>query len=152
MKATHFLMIPVAMLIASCAQTSNTSDTYQRGQAGQVETVNPGRVTSIEAVKLEGGTGAGTLVGALAGGLLGSQIGNGNAAHTAGAVGGAVVGGAAGSHIGQAMGSKRGLRISVKLDGGGSLAVVQEVNPREEFYVGDRVRVLGAGNSAKVTH
>jgi|LauGreDrversion2_6_1035139.scaffolds.fasta_scaffold75541_1 outer membrane lipoprotein SlyB len=149
----YTLIIPVAMLVVSCAQTSNTSDTYQRGQAGQVESLQTGRVISIDRVKLEGGTEAGTMFGAIAGGLLGSQIGSGRTSQIAGATGGALVGGAAGSRVGQAMGSKPGLRIGVKLDeGGGSFTVVQEVNPRESFYVGDRVRVLGSGNSAKVTH
>ncbi len=153
MKATHILMIPVSILMASCAQTSNTSDTYQRGQAGQVESLQTGRVISIDQVKLEGGTEAGTMIGALAGGLLGSQLGKGRTAGIAGATGGALAGGAAGSHIGQAMGSKPGLRIGIKLDGGGgTFTVVQEVNPRKTFYVGDRVRILGSGNSAKVTH
>jgi outer membrane lipoprotein SlyB len=152
MKTTYLLCFPLALLIASCAQPSLTGDTYQRGQVGQAESIETGRVTSIEPVKIEGGTGAGSLVGALAGGFLGSNIGHGRASNTAGAVGGALVGGAAGSHIEQSMNSRPGIRISVKLDRGGSLAVVQQVNPREEFYVGDRVRVLGSGNSARVTH
>jgi outer membrane lipoprotein SlyB len=152
MKTKYFLCIPVAFLVVSCAQPSLTGDTYQRGDVGQAETVNTGKVTSIEPVKIEGGTGAGTLIGGLAGGLLGSNIGSGRAANTAGAVGGALVGGAVGSHAEQAMGSKHGIRIGVRLDRGGSIAVVQEVNPREEFYVGDRVRVLGSGNSTRVTH
>ncbi len=129
-----------------------TGDTYQRGQVGQVQSVETGRVTAIQPVKIEGGTGAGSLLGAVAGGFLGSNIGSGRASNTAGAVGGALVGSAIGSHAEQSMGSRQGIQITVKLDRGGSIGVVQQVNPREEFYVGDRVRILGSGNSAKVTH
>lgn len=152
MKTKLLLCIPVVLLVASCAQSSLTGDTYQRNQVGQAQSVDSGRVTAIRPVKIEGGTGAGTLIGAVAGGLLGSNIGHGRASNTAGAVGGALVGGAAGSHAEQAMTSRPGLEITVKLDRGGSLAVVQQVNPREEFYVGDRVRVMGSGSSTKVTH
>lgn len=152
MKANLVLCIPLVILVASCAQPSMTGDTYQRGQVGQAQTVETGKVISVRPVKIEGGTQAGSLLGAVAGGFLGSNIGSGRSAHTAGAVGGALVGSAVGSHAEQAMNSRPGIEITVKLDRGGSLSVVQQVNPREEFYVGDRVRILGSGNSAKVTH
>ena len=152
MKTNLLCCLPLVILVASCAQPSMTGDTYQRGQVGQAQSVEAGRVTGIRPVKIEGGTGAGTLLGAVAGGFLGSNIGSGRASNTAGAVGGALVGSAVGSHAEQSMGSRQGIEITVKLDRGGSLAIVQQANPREEFYVGDRVRILGSGNSAKVTH
>ena len=152
MKTKLLLCIPVAILIASCAQPSLTGDTYQRNQVGQAQSVDAGKVTAVKPVKIEGGTQTGSILGAVAGGFLGSNIGHGRASNTAGAVGGALVGSAAGSHLEQGLNSRRGIEITVRLDRGGSLAVVQEVNPREEFYVGDRVRVLGSGNSARVTH
>lgn len=129
-----------------------TGDVYQKRDIRQAQSVNTGKITSIRRVKIEGDHGAGTLVGAVGGGLLGSQLGKGSAAHTAGAVGGALVGGAVGSHVEQSMGTRNGLEITVRLDQGGSISVVQEANPRELFYVGDRVRVLSSGGSTRVTH
>ena len=67
-------------------------------------------------------------------------------------MGGALVGSAIGSHAQQAASSRNGIEISVRLDGGGSLAIVQEVNPREPFYIGDRVRILGSGDRTRVSH
>ena len=152
MKTKLLLCFPVALMFASCAQDSLTGDTYQRGDTRQAQSVETGRITSIEAVKIEGGNQTGALMGALAGGFLGSNIGHGRASNTAGAVGGALVGSAAGSHVEQAMNSRNGIRISVRLDRGNTIAIVQEVNPREGFNVGDRVRVIGGGSGSRVTH
>ena len=128
-----------------------TGDTYSRNEARQAQSVSKGRITSIRPVKIEGDHTAGTIIGGVAGGLLGSQLGGGSTAHTAGAVGGALVGGAVGSHAEQAMGSRNGIEISVRLDQGGSVAVVQEVSRNEQFQVGDRVRVLTSGGRTRVS-
>lgn len=152
MKTKLLLSIPVAFLVVSCAQDSMTGDTYSRSDTRQAQDVKTGKVTSIRPVKIEGGNKTGALLGAVGGGFLGSNIGGGRAANTAGAVGGALVGSAVGSHAEQAMNSRQGIDITVRIDGGGSLSVVQEVNPREEFYVGDRVKVLTSGSGTRVTH
>jgi len=145
------LIAALPLLFASCAQDTLTGDTYSRSEAGQAQTVKNGRITAIRYVKLEGGSTAGTVVGGLAGGLIGNEIGHG-AGRTLATIGGAGVGAVAGSHAGQAIGSRQGIEIQVRLDEGGSLAVTQEVNPRESFEVGDRVRVLTGGNRTRVTH
>ncbi|MCX6874698.1 MAG: glycine zipper 2TM domain-containing protein [Verrucomicrobia bacterium] len=152
MKMKFLLGVPVAMLFASCAQDTMTGDVYQQRDTRQAQAVNAGRITSIRPVKIEGNHTAGTVIGGVAGGLLGSNIGHGRSANTAGAVGGALVGGAVGSHAQQAMGSRNGLDITVRLDKGDSVSVVQQVNPREDFRVGDRVRVLSSNDSTRVSH
>lgn len=152
MKSKLLLALPVAVLLSSCAQDTMTGDTYSRGEAGRAQYVQTGRVTSVRFVKIEGGSQAGTVLGAVAGGLLGSNIGGGRASHTAGAIGGAVVGGALGSQAEQSMSSRRGVEINVRLDQGGSVSVVQQDNPREAFFVGDRVRVLDSGGRSRVSH
>ena len=124
--------------------------TFSRDEARQAQSVSPGRITSIRNVKIEGGNTAGTLIGGLAGGALGSNIGSGRTSNTAGAIGGALVGGAVGSHAQQAMGSRNGIEITVRLDSGGSVAVVQEISANEQFSVGDRVRVLSSGSRDRV--
>ena len=141
----------LSICLVSCAQDTLTGDTVSRGEAGRAQEVRTGTITSIRPVKIEGGSLGGTLVGAGVGGLLGNQIGSGSG-RTAATVGGALVGGAAGSHVGQNVTSRNGLEIEVRLnDGGGRVSVVQEVNPRESFSVGDRVRVItGAGGRTRV--
>jgi outer membrane lipoprotein SlyB len=63
-----------------------------------------------------------------------------------------LAGGAVGSHVGQNVTSRNGLEIEVRLNEGGRVSVVQEVNPRESFSVGNRVRVItGAGGRTRVT-
>ena len=148
---TIIAIATLPLLFVSCAQQSLTGDTYSRDEAGQAQSVQQGRITSIRYVKIEGGTTAGTILGSVAGGVLGNQIGGG-AGKALATVGGAGLGAVAGSHAQQSMGSRQGLEIQVRIDGGGSLSVTQEVNPRESFSVGDRVRVLGNGSRARITH
>jgi outer membrane lipoprotein SlyB len=148
---TIIAVATLPLLLISCAQQSLTGDTYSRNEAGQAQSVQQGRITSIRYVKIEGETTAGTILGGVAGGILGNQIGGG-AGKTLATVGGAGLGAVAGSHAQQSMGSRQGLEIQVRIDGGGSLSVTQEANPRESFSVGDRVRVLGNGSRARITH
>jgi outer membrane lipoprotein SlyB len=152
MKSKLAFALATTLLFSSCAQDSLTGDTYSRGEAGRAQAVQTGRITSIRPVKIEGGSQGGALAGAIAGGVLGSNIGSGRASNTAGAIGGAMVGSAIGSQAQQAMTSRRGIEISVRLDQGGSVAIVQEVNPREQFSVGDRVRIISSGGRSRVSY
>ena len=87
-----------------------------------------GYVESVREVNLEGtrsGIGAGT--GAVAGGIAGSSIGHGRGA-ALGAVAGAVVGGVAGQAAEQGLTAKRGVEVTIKLDGGQMVAIMQEAD------------------------
>ena len=150
-KSSLLLATACPLLVVSCATTSNTGDTYTKSEAGRAQSVKEGRITSIQNVNIEGGTGAGTLVGAGAGAVAGHNIGSGSTDNTLGAIGGGLLGSAIGSNVQQRAGSKAGLNIVVKLDGGGSISFVQEANSRENFRVGDRVKVLYNGNKTRVS-
>jgi outer membrane lipoprotein SlyB len=63
---------------------------------------------------------------------------------------GAVAGGVAGQAAEQAATGTTGLEITVRLDSGQLIAVVQEAE--ESFRPGERVRVLRGGRSTRVTH
>lgn len=152
MKLKLILCLPLALLFSSCAQDSLTGNTYSRNDASQMQSVNRGRITEIRYVKIEGGNTAGTIVGGVAGGALGSNVGGGRTANTAGAIGGALLGGVMGSHAQQSVQSRSGIEITVKLDNGGSVAVVQELKGSESFKVGDRVRVLSSGGRPRVSY
>ena len=63
---------------------------------------------------------------------------------------GAVVGGLAGSAAEEGLTRKDALEITVKLDGGGMVAIVQEAD--EQFHPGEKVRLVENGSTTRVTH
>jgi len=152
MKTKLLVCLPVVMMFASCAQDTMTGNVYAQQDVRRVQSVHSGRVMRVHLVRIQGAPEGGTMVGGVTGAFLGSTIGQGYAANTAGAIGGALLGGAIGSHAAQEMGSRNGVEITVRLDEGGTVVVVQELNPREYFYVRDRVQVVTMGGYARVTH
>lgn len=142
-------MLLLVSLLAACA-SSRSGDVYTRDQARQEMLVRMGVVESIREVAMEGTkSGAGTIAGAAVGGVAGSHVGSGTG-QIVGAILGAVVGGIAGSAIEEGVTKKNALEITVKLDGGQIIAVVQEMG--EIFSPGERVRVLSGSGSTRVTH
>lgn len=154
MSSRWLTLIPVVGLLASCAQDSLSGNVYSRDEARTVQSVHPGRVVALRPVKIEGRSQTGALLGGVAGGLLGREIGGSRPGHTAGAIGGSLAGAAIGSHLEQSLSSRNGLEITVKLDKGDNVSIVQEVNPKQPwpFSIGDRVKVVYSGRSARVTH
>lgn len=143
------LALSVVVLGLSACTPAQTPNSFSSNEAMRAQPVAFGEVTAIRPVDIRPGqTRLGTGAGAVLGGIAGSQIGSGTAANTAGAVAGAVVGGAAGS---AAQGSRNtpGLEITVRLEGGSTVAIVQPGDIRD-FRVGDRVRVVGSSDNARV--
>ena len=144
-----FGLIVLMALVAGCA-SSNSGDVYTREQTRQVQTVKMGVIESVRMVKIEGTkSGLGTVTGAAVGGVGGSSVGHGKGSVVA-AVVGAVAGGLAGSAIEEGATRKDGVELTVKLDSGTLLAIVQEAD--EKFYPGDRVRILEGGGETRVSH
>jgi len=143
-----FAMATIA--VSGCAR-SLAGDTYQRGQAMRAQTVELGVVESLRPVNIEGRqSGAGAVGGAALGGIAGSTIGGGSRAHAAGAIGGAIIGGLIGNAIEKDATKANGVELTVRLDNGRMLAVVQEGHPNE-FRPGDRVRVLSDGYMTRIS-
>ncbi|MBN2060483.1 MAG: glycine zipper 2TM domain-containing protein [Deltaproteobacteria bacterium] len=129
----------LCIFITGCA-SSRSGQVYSRDQARQVHTIQYGTVEAIEPVTIEGTkSGLGTAAGGVAGGVLGSTIGKGSG-RTIATVLGAIAGGAAGTAMEEEGTKKDGIEITVRLDAGEAMAVVQEAD--EVFSIGDRVRVL----------
>jgi len=122
------LLVPALLpaILAGCASGLGGGD-YERKEARRVYEVKMGVVESVRSVKLEG-TASG--VGATAGG---------------------VVGGVAGAAAEEAATRKPGIEITVRLDSGRTIAVVQE-DTGEKFAPGERVRMLESGGQARITH
>jgi len=150
MKFTKlFLVATLSVLVAACA-SSNSGSVYKRDDARKVQTVKTGVVESVRSVKLEGTKSpVGTVAGGAVGGIAGSTIGHGRGS-AIGAVIGAVAGGIAGSAVEEGVTRKDALEITVKLDGGSMIAIVQEAD--EQFHPGEKVRIVENGETSRVTH
>lgn len=153
MKMTRKLgvaaMLALVSAVSGCASPGKGGSSYSREQAGREQTVRMGSVESVREVKLEGTrSGVGPGAGAVVGGVAGSTIGHGRGS-IIGAVVGAVAGGVAGQAIEQGVTAKRGVEVTVKLDNGQMVAVMQEAD--ETFRPGDRVRILSDGATSRVT-
>jgi outer membrane lipoprotein SlyB len=150
MKATRLIAVGLlSIFIAACA-SSNSGSVYSRDDARKVQTVRTGIVESVRSVKLEGTKSpVGTIAGGAVGGIAGSSIGGGRGSAIA-AVIGAVAGGLAGSAVEEGVTRKDALEITVKLDGGAIIAIVQEAD--EEFRAGDKVRLIENGSTSRVSH
>jgi outer membrane lipoprotein SlyB len=142
-------VVALAIVLGGCASGQGGSD-YTRAQARSVQEVQMGTVEGVRTVKIEGTKspiGAG--VGAVVGGVAGSTVGGGRG-QIAGAAIGAVLGGLGGAAAEEAITRETGLEITVKLDSGRTIAVVQGVDG-QQFAPGDRVRLLTGGGTTRVT-
>ena len=150
MRFSRLIMLLVLPAVLVACASSNSGSVYSREEARRVQTVKTGVVESVRQVKLEGTKSpVGTVAGAAVGGVAGSTIGNGRGS-TIAAVIGAVVGGIAGSAAEEGLTRKDGLEITVKLDSGNMVAVVQEAD--EPFSPGEKVRLLENGSATRVSH
>jgi outer membrane lipoprotein SlyB len=135
--------------VAAC-EPQPSPTTFTRNEAMRAQPVAFGRVVAVRYVDIRPGqTRLGTATGAALGAIAGSQLGGGTASNVAGGIGGAVAGGMLGSAI-QGSQVTRGVEVTVTLESGQTVAVVQPGEARD-FRVGDRVRVVGTADNARVT-
>jgi outer membrane lipoprotein SlyB len=147
--AMSLIALTSVATLAGCAP-SLSGNVYSREQARSEQPVRIGVVESVREVRIEGTrSGVGATAGAIIGGIAGSSIGHGRTAQV-GSVVGAVAGGVAGQAGEQVATGKTGLEITVRLDSGQLIAIVQEAD--EAFRPGDRVRVLRGHDASRVTH
>jgi len=132
-------MVVATLGLGGCA-SSMSGDVYSRDQARKVQRVDEGEVIMVREVTIEGTkSGLGVVAGGALGGVLGSMVGGGKG-QTLATVGGAVAGGGAGAAVEEAATRQKGLEITVKLDNGEVVSVVQAAD--REYLVGDDVKVL----------
>lgn len=150
-RTVAFVLVTTAALgLAGCASPGVGGGDYRRSETRGEMSVRFGVVESVRAVRIDPtDTGVGTASGAVLGGVAGSTIGGGRGS-VAGAVAGAVLGGVIGSHVEKDANNRQGVEITVLLDGGKYIAVVQEAD--ETFRVGDRVRILSGRGTTRVSH
>jgi len=129
-----------------------TGESFSRDEARTPQKVEAGTVEHVRDVIIEGtksqiGSGAGTIIGVIAGSTIGEGKGS-----KIGAVLGAVAGGMAGAAAEEAITRVQGVEVTVKLENGKIIAVVQQAVPDETFAVGDKVRVMTVHGNTRVTH
>jgi len=136
------------LMLGGCMSTL-TGDSYSRDEARRPQTVQFGMVEYVRPVVIEGTkTGVGAGAGAVVGGIGGSTVGSGRGAAVA-TVLGAVAGGVAGGMAEESATKKQGVEITVRLDSGQIVAIVQQASTTT-FNVGDRVRVLTLNGETRV--
>lgn len=142
--------VALTAALAGCASPGLGGGDYSRSQVRGEQTVRLGVVESVRDVVIDArDTGTGTLAGAALGGIAGSTVGGGHRANAAGAIAGAVVGGIIGNAVEKGNNDRRGVEVTVRLEGGRLIAITQEKD--EEFRVGDRVRILSGQGATRVS-
>ncbi|MEE9343106.1 MAG: hypothetical protein V3V12_05710 [Gammaproteobacteria bacterium] len=144
------VLVAIVTLTTGCA-SNLAGDSYSRSEARQVQQVEYGTIEQLRPVNIEGtktpiGSGAGTLIG----GIAGSNVG-GHTASQVLAVIGAVAGGLVGAAVEEGVTRTKGVEITLTLQGGKTIAVVQSLSPNEKLAVGDRVRVISNGRKTRVS-
>lgn len=128
-----------AMALTGCANRSLSSQTFPSSGAQTAWNVEYGEVVDVRPAEVEGEISLlGVLVGSAVGHVAGTEVSN---SRNAGAVG-AIAGAAAGAAIEQAVTGKSAQQITVDLDSGSTVAIVQD--DEDQFQNGERVRVLTA--------
>ena len=118
-----------ASVLAGCA--TDQGNMVRQNETQRAQTVQFGVVTNVRPVTIQGNsTAVGTTTGAV--------------------VGGAVAGGMAGNAIQGNASARPGAEITVRLDNGQTIAVIQEGSP-DAFRSGDRVRVTSVGQTTRVS-
>lgn len=138
--------VAAAAVLSGC-QSSNSGVVFGHDEALHAQSVMEGTVVDVRAGKIEGEQSPiGAIAGGVAGGVIGNLFGGGkgnDVAKVAGALGGA----AAGAAIEKNITEKNGLQITVKLDNGQTVVIVQEADVM--FSVNQRVRVISRGGAGK---
>ncbi len=135
------LLIGLAILglLTGCA-SGRSGRTYSRDEARQGLSIYYGTVLAVAPAVIEGTkTPIGPAAGGATGAVLGSAVGRGSGRAIATVVGG-IAGALAGGAIEEGVTRRDAYEITVEMDDGQLLAVVQEAD--EEFAIGDRVRIV----------
>jgi outer membrane lipoprotein SlyB len=145
MKASIVLVSIVCAVASSGCMSTAGRTVYKPGQINRAQRLETGTVIGVKQVVIDGQS---TVVGLYGGGGIGAAAASGGSG-VGGALataGGAVVGAIGGREIEKAVTRKAGLEITVALDNGDTIIVVQEAR-EGGFADGDHVRVMLGGNT-----
>jgi outer membrane lipoprotein SlyB len=147
---TKIAIAAFVLALGGCAYPPQGSGDYRGYETRGEQSVRFGVVESVREVRITPrDTGVGTAGGAALGAVAGSTVGGGSG-QIAGAIGGAILGGIIGQNIEKSANEKTGIEITVLLDSGQYISIVQGAD--EPFRGGDRVRILSGSGGSRVTH
>jgi outer membrane lipoprotein SlyB len=147
------LTLASVLFLGACATGGLTGETYTREDARKVQQVQFGNIISVRPVVIEGNREGiiGNLGGGVIGGIAGSTLGDGSGRAIATVIG-AIAGGIAGQSAQEKATRKQGQEISIRMDSGKTISVVQEVAENKFFLAGERVRLLELNGVTRVTY
>lgn len=148
MKIKPLILAGLLATLSGCAAI-NPPSAYTSADIARAQSVTFGRVVAVSPEKIRvQGNGAVMRAGEQAGSAIGSTAGRTAQTGNAGAAIGQAVGGILAGGMEMAMNTADGLAITVKLDDGRTLAVLQPAKPT--FAVGQRVAVGEFGGQTRV--
>jgi len=133
------LLLAALLSLTGCASSPTSANTVRRSETGRVHTMERGEVIYVREVTIEGEAGG---AGAVAGGAMGFALGSlvGGSGRGVARVGGTVAGAAAGNAIERNVTTRAGVEVTILLESGEVVVVIQAAD--EIFEVGDSVRVI----------
>lgn len=135
------------ILGVSCSMTDYKPESISKYQAGKIETVLIGTILQLESVIIEGDRDLGASAGAAVGADLGSD--NDKAPVAAGVIG-ALIGSAVGAEIGSKVNEKRAIELTIELDNGKIISIVQEVSEKYSFFESQKVKIVKSNYRSRV--
>ncbi|MCW8885595.1 MAG: glycine zipper 2TM domain-containing protein [Motiliproteus sp.] len=143
--------VMVALLMLSGCASTLDDKTYSRDDARRVQQVEFGTIEAITDVVIEGRrSGVSKVAGAVVGGIAGSSVGGGKGKDLTTALG-AIAGTIAGEAIEERSTRANGQDLTVRMDRGELISVVQELTEQGRFRTGDRVRILRLNGEVRVS-
>ncbi len=147
------MMIVLSLFaLGGCTSPNPYGDAYGSADTRKVQQVYYGTVVKAEPVTIDASTQAnaiGTVAGAAIGGILGSGVGGGSGSDIA-AIGGGLLGGYLGSKTAEETAKRNGVNLTIRLEDGKIIAIVQEANPNMIFQPGQAVQINMYGSEARV--
>jgi outer membrane lipoprotein SlyB len=147
-----YLLVAALFILSGCA-SNLTGDNYSASEAKRVQEVQYGVVVSQRPVVIDGRQNGvlGTAAGGVLGGVIASNVGGGSGKDIATGIG-AIIGGILGQQVEEKATRKQGQEITVRLDSGRTISIVQQISQANFFSNNDRVKVLQQGSTARVSY
>lgn len=144
-------IIILTLLLAQGCAKSLEGDVYSRDEAQRTMNVQWATITETKPIVIEGDRSQkGQMAGGIIGGAAGYGVTDSNTRALTTAIG-TVAGAIAGEMAEEQLTKAQGLEISIKLDNGENIIIVQEVKDVGDFVAGDRVKLVSGSGKLHVT-
>lgn len=149
---TLYLLVATLFILSGCA-SNLTGDNYSASEAKRVQEVQFGVVFAQRPVIIDGRQNGilGTAAGGILGGVIASNVGGGSGRDIATGIG-AIIGGVIGQQVEEKSTRKQGQELTVRLDSGKTISIVQQISKANFFAENDRIKVLSQGSTVRVSY